>query len=242
MPCRCRTGRALILASTLALACSQPATPTSLDSACAQDWDALQPRPIPLDAAWAEEDGVCFSGTPPAVDAYVADIARPPTSRCPAFPAPVCVAGSAVPPSLAGLEILLPHDSTATEASPWLGIQEGSQGYAHVDLSLRGTFPPPLLAQRMVRARAWLCVDGRVIGVENRQTLLHISPDGTYTDGDADLEALRLVIPTIPPIALGYCGSWATVRLQVEDEASGAWGETAVPVRLYGRPFPLPHP
>jgi hypothetical protein len=234
----------MVLATWPAMACT--AVPASVSAvgtgACPAPWagDVIEPTPkyqaLPSDAG-----GVCFEKFAPAPDAFVADVPIPTSDPCPDMPPPACGGAPALE-----VAVVVPPAVTPAEASPWAGIAQGAQGFAHVWLTLEVTLPGAVTAKRKVAVRGWLCVGGRLVGEEQRTMFVRsLGPaDGAgarYTSMDAEglgATGVRLVIPALPALALSYCGAWAVARLQVVDAESGAWGQGEASMRLFAEPLP----
>ena len=187
----------------------------------------------PADAA---APGVCFKGGPPAPDAFVADVPPPQPASCPAVAPPGGWFTAVPPPTLQVVPGTLGADGSfaAYPNLAWVPLVYGSQGSFHIWAGFQVSGLAKGAAGIALDVQIWLDDACTLVasGLASKVNAV-LGSDGSYSNVYSGSLGVPTQFYVVAAKASLYCGSWVSLHVRVHDPAGGAWGESAVTLRLY---------
>ena len=186
-------------------------------------------------------DGFCFYGNPPSLDASAADVPQPAACSWAAVDV-----GMEAPDKVAKLQVEMgDYDDDGNwhtlNDGDWVPLLHGSQGKLMVYANFRVFLPGQTAQLWMVKAQADAKIDCLQVATSTPGTALtpFVVPAvdaGAYSNVTPDHPGFVTVFDALPKDSAKFCGKWLQLRLAVGDYQNPTvknWGQTVRTVRLY---------
>lgn len=191
--------------------------------------------PAPNDGD-ASGPATCFSGAPPAADAWVADVPKP-AQPCPEMAPPAWFDGVAVPKPSLKLQVGWRDSAGAWhpyQDGDWVPLQKGSQGLFHLDLVPVVQLPSGMAALTALQVQSialYGCNDVATLGSPKAKFYADKQQPSQYTIGPSD--HLMTVFGVVQAEMPKYCGLWVHVWWRVRIPDTDQWGEVVLALRTF---------